>query len=141
MQIRLEPDKVQADVARTIEQRLLESLRAANPQGENSSFVLSVRDGDNLAGGLTAAVSYGWLLIKTLWVDPSKRRHGLGRTLVRAAEQEGRDRGCHAAWLDTSDAGAMAFYCALGYAPFGEITNGPAQLPNGHRRWFMKRDL
>lgn len=54
-----------AEVGREIEAQLLQSLRSALPQGENSAFVLSARNPEGvLVGGLVASTSYGWLLTK-----------------------------------------------------------------------------
>lgn len=129
-------------LAATIEAELLASLRAALPQGENSSFVLAARDPEeSLTGGLTASTSYGWLLIKTLWVDEGQRHNGIGRQLMHCAEQKGRSLGCHAAWLDTSSPDALGFYEALGYEVFGQLENGAGEFPESHRRWFLRKSL
>ena len=137
-----EPDDSADVVGASIEQALLADLRWSNAQAENTSFTLSIRhpSGD-LAGGLTGSTSYGWLLIKTLWIDETERNKGLGRALMKAAEDKARDIGCHGAWLDTSDPNANQFYKRLGYEPFGELANGQGHHPEGHRRWFMKKAL
>jgi len=129
-------------LAGTIEAELLRSLRATLPQSDNQGFLLSARseDGD-LAGGLTASTSYGWLLVKTVWVAESQRRNGLGRMLMDEAEKKARDLGCHGAWLDTSSPDAMRFYQRLGYETFGRLSNATGQAPETHRRWFMKKAL
>ena len=71
------------------------------------------------------------------WLAPGYRRRGLGSRLLRAAEEEARRRGCRMAWLDTYDFQARPFYERHGYAVFGELDG----LPNGHRRWFMRKRL
>ncbi|WP_341720925.1 GNAT family N-acetyltransferase [Micromonospora sp. FIMYZ51] len=52
-----------------------------------------------------------------LHVTPEVQRQGIGRALVQAAEDLGRRRGAHRMTLDVDvdDAGAIAFYQALGY--------------------------
>jgi len=128
--------------AELIEARLLDALRSDQPQSVNTSFVLTLKnESDELNAGLTASTSYGWLLIKTLWVAQSQRRSGLGRSLVTDVETKARDIGCHAAWLDTSSAPAKAFYKSLGYSVFADLTNEPSQTPGSHSRWFMKKTL
>lgn len=127
-------------LSRLIETELLKSLRTGAPQAVNAGFVLAARDaGDILQGGLTASTSYGWLLIKTLWVRAECRSQGVGRSLMREAEARGRAMGCHGAWLDTSSADAKRFYEKLGYEPFGVLTNEGDRKPQPHSRWFMKR--
>jgi len=130
------------EAARQIETELLKSLRATLEQSENLSFVLSARDPHGaLAGGLTAFASYGWLLVKTLWVSDDFRNHGLGRSLMARAEKKAKALGCHSVWLDTSNPDAMRFYAKLGYETFGQLANSEEQHPSGHRRWFMKKQL
>lgn len=125
-----------------LESKLLASLRNSLPQGDNSNFVLSARDSENrIVGGLIASTSYGWLLIKVVWVDDAFTKQGLGRSLMERAEQKGVDIGCHAAWLDTSNPAAMEFYLKLGYKQFGLLSNIADQAPENHKRWFMQKAL
>ncbi len=129
-------------VGQTIEANLLDALRESLPQAENQSFVLSARNADGaIVGGLSASSSYGWLLIKTLWVNSTHRHQGLGRAIMARAEEKARTIGCHGAWLDTSSPDAMRFYAKLGYATFGRLANSTDQQPATHRRWFMKKAL
>jgi ribosomal protein S18 acetylase RimI-like enzyme len=131
-----------ADAIPDIEGALLRSLHESSPQAENASFVLTARDSEgDLVGGLVANTSYGWLLIKSLWVATAYRRQSFGRSLMDHAEERARSIGCHAAWLDTSNPDAMRFYAKLGYTTFGELANSPDQCPPGHQRWFMKKAL
>ena len=129
-------------ISQRIHAELTTALRGALPQAGNTSFALSARDAEGtLVGGLTAATSYGWMLVKTIWVDEAFRGQGLGRDLMERAEQKARKIGCHGAWLDTSSPEAMRFYAGLGYASFGELANAAGQHPESHRRWFMKKRL
>ncbi|NND90789.1 MAG: GNAT family N-acetyltransferase [Granulosicoccus sp.] len=129
-------------VATLIEGKLLDSLRVELPQSRNENVVLSARDGQqSLIGGLTGSTSYGWLLIKTLWVDSPSRRCGIGSALLLAAEERAVQMGCHAAWLDTSNPQAMQFYQRHGFLTFGSLANEPGQFPASHQRWFMKKSI
>lgn len=128
------------EVAIWLEEKLLVSLGETNIQGENSSIVLAARHADRqIMGGLVGSTSYGWLLVKILWVDSQWRGSGIGRSLMKHAEFSAVTRGCHGAWLDTSSAEAHKFYSSLGYDMFGELQNRDEQSPAGHRRWFMKK--
>jgi GNAT superfamily N-acetyltransferase len=125
-----------------LESELLDSLSNSLPQAENTSFILSARDPKRkLLGGLSASTSYGWLLVKVLWVDNAYRNLGLGRLLMDRAELKGCEAGCHGAWLDTSNPDAMEFYLRLGYEQFGLLSNIENQKPENHKRWFMKKSL
>lgn len=130
------------ETAATIEAELLEALSNTLPQARNSRFLVAARDDQGkLLGGLTANTSYGWLLIKTLWVDSTARGQGIGVELVHIAEKRALEAGCHAAWLDTSNPDAMGFYSNCGYESFGELANLPGQYPETHHRWFMRKSL
>lgn len=124
-----------------IERNLLSSLREELPQSVNESFTLVANGKAGLIGGITAVAAYGWLLVKTLWGDPSHRRKGLGRSLLSQAEQERHDLGCHSVWLETSNPAARSFYTEQGYSEFAQLTNGQAKHPATHRRWFLSRSL
>ncbi|MEM8950331.1 MAG: GNAT family N-acetyltransferase [Pseudomonadota bacterium] len=130
------------DIGVDIEDELLNTLRTTLPQNRNVSFVLAAKDSEGcLIGGLTAHASYGWLLIKTLWVAEAFRHRGLGRRFVTQAEERARSLGCHGAWLDTSNPEAMRFYAKLNYECFGQLANQADQPPSSHRRWFLQKQL
>lgn len=92
----------------------------------------------SLVAGLSGSTSYGWLLIKVLWVAPDMRRQGYGRALVADAMERAKALECHSAWLDTSVSDTRRFYMAMGFEIFGTLQNQGAQAPLGHQRWFMK---
>lgn len=87
-------------------------------------------------GGIYAMAWAGSLFIKWLWIDEDHRRGGHGRALMAAAEDEGRRRGCSAAWLDTFEFQARPFYEKLGYELFGAL-----DYPAGFQRFFQKKPL
>ena len=123
-----------------IESYLLRDLRSLLPQAENISVTYAVRDDKGtLVAGISGATSYGWLLVKVLWVHEDHRGQGLGARLLAIAENKARELGCHAAWLDTSNPAAEAFYLRHGYSLFGELENGEGELPEHHRRAFMRK--
>lgn len=134
-----ETDSADADI---IEAQLLRSLQSTLTQALNEQFVLrATSDTGQMIGGLTASTSYGWLLIKTLWVDQHFRKQGIGQKLMSEAEDRGRSLQCHSAWLDTSNPASQRFYHALGYSNFGHLKNATEHYPPEHQRWFMKKSL
>lgn len=125
-----------------IEANLLDELRSTVEQGVNDTFSLFASNtGGERLGGVTASTSYGWLLIKVLWVEPAHRRQGIGRTLVEQTLSRARKFGCHSVWLDTSNRQAMMFYKSLGFQTFGRLANGRDLEPANHVRWFLRREL
>ncbi len=131
--------RAEQPVAKDIESALLADLQQSASQGRNDTMTLSVNATDGqLVAGLVGSTSYGWLLIKMLWVADELRRQGYGRTLVLNAFDQAKSLGCHSAWLDTSNRDAMQFYTALGFVVFGRLENSGPQEPAGHQRWFLK---
>ena len=85
-----------------------------------------LRDDDGrLIAGIVGFTWGGYARISLLWVDEPMRRHGVGRTLVAAAESEARRRDCGTIVLDTHSFQAPDFYRALGYEEVGETTDTP----------------
>jgi GNAT superfamily N-acetyltransferase len=101
-------------------------------------LTLFARHNREVVGGLIGHTHWNWLFVKQLWVADSFRRRGLGRSLMRAAEQAARSRGCLHAHCDTFDFQALPFYQKLGYHIFGQLEDYPV----GHTRFFLhKRTL
>ena len=96
--VNIEFSEDEQSISQLLESELLDSLGNTLPQAENVSFVLSARDpNENIIGGLSASTSYGWLLVKLIWVDKDYRNQGLGRLLMERAERKGVKIGCHGA--------------------------------------------
>lgn len=109
----------------------------AGPSG-NRPLVVELRDVDGaIVGGLWGATAYGWLFIQLLAVPEQSRGQGLGRRLMSLAEAEALKRGCHAAWLDTFEFQAKAFYEQIGYSCFAALPD----YPKGSSRYFMRKEL
>jgi ribosomal protein S18 acetylase RimI-like enzyme len=88
-----------------------------------------------MAAGLSGVMSWGWLFIDAVWVDPAYRGQGAGRRLLARAEAHALEQGCHAVWLDTFQ--ARGFYEAAGYHVFGELEN----YPGTQTRVFLRKQL
>jgi len=109
----------------------------AGPSG-NRPLVVELRDPEGtVVGGLWGATSYGWLFTQLLAVPEQSRGRGLGRELLSRAEAEAMNRGCHAAWLDTFEFQAKAFYERIGYSCFARLPD----YPKGSARYFMRKEL
>ena len=109
-------------------------------RGETTSyqeFVVFLRRGRKVVGGVKGYVQWGWLFVSHMWVDEALRGRGLGAELMGAVEREGRRRGCRAVHLDTFSFQAPGFYEKLGYRPFGTLD----EYPTGHRRIFLWKRL
>ncbi|WP_170336607.1 GNAT family N-acetyltransferase [Ruegeria arenilitoris] len=127
------------DLALELEASLLNELSRRRPQGVNSTIELVCHKDGVLKGGLLGTTSYGWFLLKILWVAPPFRRQGLARALFDRACTLAKARDCHSVWLDTSDPKARQVYLRWGFVQFGHLENGPDKTPPEHCRWFLQR--
>ena len=97
-------------------------LALANP----TSVVLLASDGAELAGSVMAGFDghRGWVYY--LAADPDRRKGGIGRALMQAAEQWLRDLGCPRVRLmvRADNLAARGFYQAIGYADQDVVTLG-----------------
>jgi ribosomal protein S18 acetylase RimI-like enzyme len=100
--------------------------------------VMKDLDGNIIAGAI-CEVSYYWntLYIEMLWVKEVYRKKGCGSKLLNEIEKLGKEQGCNLVHLETMDFQAKDFYIKNGYEIFGELDN----VPTGHKRYYMKKNL
>ena len=55
------------------------------PPNDSESLILVARHETDIVGGLIGSTSYGWLLVKIVWVAEHRRRCGLGAHLMARA--------------------------------------------------------
>ena len=91
------------------------------PQGvatpEHHLFVLHVLPAGDAVGDLWLHVRPPKAFVFDLWVDPARRREGLGRAAMVAAEQEARRRGATTLSLHVfgENTAARSLYTSLGF--------------------------
>jgi GNAT superfamily N-acetyltransferase len=88
-------------------------------------------------GGMQGRSSLGLLFIDLFYLPPALRKMGVGSEILQRFEDEGRKRGCSAAFLYTISFQAPDFYKKYGWEEFGRIDC----KPEGTRRIFMKKSL
>ncbi|MEM6049619.1 GNAT family N-acetyltransferase [Erwinia sp. P7711] len=93
-------------------------------------------DGKKL-GGLTGSTIGNWLRIDMLWVSEALRGQGAGTRLIRAAEEEARQRGCLYAQVDTASFQARPFYEKMGFTVQLMLDN----YPRVHQRIYLTKTL
>ena len=105
---------------------------------EYSPVNLFLRDaGDEVMGGLLAAVWGGVLFIRILWVSEALRGRGFGRRLMEMADRRAMERGCRHIFVDTFSFQAPEFYEKLGYQIYAKAEDWPL----GHAHHFFRKDL
>ena len=121
-------------------QVVLDGLRAFNVAviGDPAHRPVSVlaRDGAGMVrGGLLGDVRWRWLHVAKLWVPVDLRGQGLGRRLLRAAEDRAWQLGCLGAYLETFEFQARSFYEKEGYTVYGTLDD----YPPGYRQYHLKK--
>jgi ribosomal protein S18 acetylase RimI-like enzyme len=102
---------------------------------DHRPLAITLREGNEIVGGLVGETFWGWLAIELLWVSDEQRGKGLGRSLIARAESEARKRGARHVYVNTFSFQAPGFYRKLGYREFGKLHN----FPKDHsRHWMMK---
>ncbi len=120
-----------AQLGRAIEAFLVETVPS-----HDTRFALRLHDArDQVVGGLSGRMYWGWLFVEGLWVHGDWRGRGAGAALLAAAERHAAESGCHAVWLDTFQ--SRGFYEKQGYSLFGALED----YPPGQTRSFMQKRL
>jgi GNAT superfamily N-acetyltransferase len=131
-------DKPDASVAKSLSLLLLAFNNEKSGyayDGRPLAITITDEETGEILGGLWGATGYGYLHIDLLYVPESMRGNGVGRSVMRQAEDEAIERGCRGAWLDTFTFQARGFYEKLGYSVISELED----TPPGHARLFMKK--
>lgn len=95
-------------------------------------------ESQKLVGGLISYIDWGqWLYIDTIWVDAYYRGKGIGKYLIKSAEQKAKNKGIKRARLWTFDFQALNFYKKLDYTVYGKLED----FPEGHTIYYLKKIL
>lgn len=127
------PDQVQY-----LEDRIYEFNSGATGITDGAYLAIFVKDerGEILAG-ICGNTWGGCLEVRQFWVEEGRRKQGLGTKLLRAAEQEARQRGCRQILLMTFTFQAPAFYAKHGFEVIAVVDDHPC----GHQNLLMRKRL
>lgn len=131
-------DQPDAAEAALVDHGLGEANDAAAPLHEVRPLAAFARDAEGRVIG--GAVGRTWgegCELQQLWVEPARRRQGLGAALVLAFEEQAASRGCRTFYLETFSFQAPALYRALGYEAECEL----ACFEHGIRKFVMVKRL
>ena len=81
----------------------------------NETIVFLAREKGEIRGGLKALKAGPSFLIKFLWVNPDWQKKGIGKALMKMAEEEAQLRECTRLHVDTMEFRSPDFYKRLGY--------------------------
>jgi GNAT superfamily N-acetyltransferase len=89
------------------------------------AILVSDPETGEVVGGLLGGTSFGLLRIDRFFLPESLRKQGLGSKIIKAAEEEGRRRGCSRALLTTLSFQAPGFYKRQGWEVLAELEGQP----------------
>jgi GNAT superfamily N-acetyltransferase len=113
------------------------NIQHAGESGHRPLCLFLHAPGGEVVGGLAGSTYWDWFYVDLFWLREDVRGQGHGHRLIELAENEARERGARAVYLDTFSFQAPDFYRDHGYEVFGELTD----FPRGHRRYFFKKAL
>jgi len=136
-EIRLEEEPSPHDVS-----RLEDEINSFNftTTGIHDGRVLAAflrDDAGAIRAGLAGHTWGGCCEVRFLWVREVDRHRGLGSRLLRAAEDEARQRGCRQVVLSTHSFQAPDFYRRHGYVEVGRAEG----YPLGHAQIYLAKAL
>ena len=119
-------------------QRIYQFNAQATGYFDGECFSAAQRSGTGaIQGGITGYTWGGCCYVTNLWVDASERAKGLGRQLMRAAEEHARRVGCTVMFVDTHTFQAPGFYVRMGYRELVAIDDHPV----GHANLVFAKGL
>lgn len=118
-------------------QSILDVRNVDIPPYERCDFAITIKENDNIIGGVTGYSVWNWFYIDLIAVNVAHQNKGFGTELLKRAEKEALRRKCIGIWLHTMSFQAPEFYKSAGYEMFGEMNDCPV----GHKRLFMSKML
>ena len=100
--------------------------------------LLAYNNDGHVIGGLFGETQFLWLKIHIMAVQEAFRGQGVGRELMRLAEEEAIRRGCRYAFVDTMDYQAPRFYERLGYGVACRLENWDS---HAHAKFYLTKQL
>jgi len=121
-----------------LEDRIYEFNSAATGITDGAWLAIVVRDDDGrIVAGICGNTWGGCAEIRQFWVEESRRKQGLGTSLLRAAEKEAQRRGCRQMLLMTFSFQAPAFYAKHGFQVVAVVDDHP----HGHTNMLLRKRL
>ena len=101
-------------------------------------FVVFAKDNNGkVVGGIRACAFWNYCIIELLWLSEKTRGLGIGRKLMKAAEEFALEKGFNYVRTETLSFQARPFYEKLGYRVFGELPDHP----KGHTTYCLIKEL
>ncbi|WP_165778768.1 GNAT family N-acetyltransferase [Leptospira perolatii] len=105
-----------------------------DPRLEPFDYIsILAKDGDQIVGGLLAIMYFRGMNLQCLWVHEKFRKQGLGKILLRKAEEAAKKFDCTVVYGNTFTFQAPDFYLKEGYKVFGTIED----YPKGYNCYYL----
>lgn len=131
-------DDHRPELTALLEERIYEFNSRATGIYDGTLLSASIIDeSGKLVAGVSGHTWGGCCTIVLLWVDTALRGTGVGRALMKAAEDEAVRRGCRQIILSTHSFQAPQFYEKLGFRRIAAIPNNPV----GHEDLIYLKEL
>jgi ribosomal protein S18 acetylase RimI-like enzyme len=133
----LNPEPTPEERNRIIDPLIAFNEAQAGPRNKKE-FAFFVRsETDELVGGLLGNTHFNHFFVSAIFVEQRFRRHGIGRELMKRAEELALEHKCDAIYLDTFDWQAPGFYTKLGFEVCGKLED----YPRGHQRFYLVKRI
>lgn len=128
--------------AKTISQGIIDFNNSKIPNLESIEeevkfFVFVRNEANQIVGGVRAICYWNTLHIELLWLSEECRGKGIGKDLMKSAENFAREKGCEKAFVETTSWQAKPFYEKIGYAHIATIND----RPKGHSSHYLTKNL
>lgn len=134
----IEAGKDHHQVMQFLEDGLYEyNLKNVNKDDGSYFSRVALSDSKDIVAGIAGWTWAGICEITQLWVADPVRKHGIGKTLLEAAEEEARTRGCHTVMVRSFSFQAPRFYEKNGYKTEHIIED----FPTGHNYYILTKKL
>ncbi|WGR93455.1 GNAT family N-acetyltransferase [Bradyrhizobium sp. ISRA443] len=130
-------DVIASSIVKAIEEGSDDFIDVITGIGDTHPIAVILKDPETqrVLGGAMGVSSVGLLFLDSFFLPRKFRGRGLGTTILKEFENEGRRRGCRSAFLYTIN--FPDFYARNGWKVFGRI---PSEPP-GTFRVFMTKSL
>ena len=137
MLIYTQHDDVPSDAGGIVDQGLGDANEAAAPLHQVRALSCFAREASGAVIGGAVGRTWGMCCeLQQLWVEPARRRQGIGAELVRQFEARAPARGCRVFYLETFSFQAPRLYESLGY----RIRSTIAGFAPGVEKYLMVRE-
>lgn len=121
------------------EKRMQQILETESQQSlHKTTKIIALKKGDLTLGSAQVSLSFNYLLLESIWIEPSEQKSGFGVRLYNEIEAFAKQQHCQKILLNTFDfLHALPFWQRMGFQQVGVVENCPV----GHRLIYLEKTL